>query len=83
MANSPSSNSALSAVNLTKTYELGGETIYALRDVNKLFCFLRRFHANVAKAKNAVKKLRRSLVSLKGFTIAPINFQVGSVSVWR
>ena len=34
MVNSPSSNSALSAVDLTKTYELGGETIYALRDVS-------------------------------------------------
>jgi putative ABC transport system ATP-binding protein len=34
MANSPSSNSALVAKNLTKTYELGGETIYALRDVS-------------------------------------------------
>jgi putative ABC transport system ATP-binding protein len=34
MSNPLSSNSALSAVNLTKTYELGGETIYALRDVS-------------------------------------------------
>jgi putative ABC transport system ATP-binding protein len=34
MTNSASKAPALSAVNLTKTYELGDETIYALREVN-------------------------------------------------
>jgi putative ABC transport system ATP-binding protein len=34
MSNPSSNHLALSAKNLTKTYELGGETIYALQDVN-------------------------------------------------